>query len=115
LPAKIKDGFDLKADGGYFIAHHLFIEQALNTFQILRIKKFLILKFGISEVGERHRKGVKLFNGVLSSEKVYQSFLLEIKTTEGIACSRLRATRFISFLRDSNISRNLIFLLNLRK
>jgi hypothetical protein len=50
---------------------------------ILRIKKFLILKLGINQGGERHRKGVKLFNGVQASEKVYQSFLLEIKNKEG--------------------------------
>lgn len=41
-------------------------------------------EFGINEGGGgRHRKGVKLFNGVQASEKVYQSFLLEIKNKGG--------------------------------
>ncbi|CAA9425545.1 MAG: Acetylornithine deacetylase/Succinyl-diaminopimelate desuccinylase and related deacylases [uncultured Pyrinomonadaceae bacterium] len=41
-------------------------------------------EFGINEGGGgRHRKGVKLFNGVQASEKVYQSFLLEVKNKGG--------------------------------
>ena len=41
-------------------------------------------EFGINEGGGgRHRKGVKLFNGVQASEKVYQSFLLEAKNKGG--------------------------------
>ncbi len=41
-------------------------------------------EFGINEgAGGRHRKGVKLFNGVQASEKVYQSFLLEVKNKGG--------------------------------
>jgi acetylornithine deacetylase/succinyl-diaminopimelate desuccinylase-like protein len=41
-------------------------------------------EFGINEGGGgRHRKSVKLFNGVQASEKVYQSFLLEIKNKGG--------------------------------
>ena len=41
-------------------------------------------EFGINEGGGgRHRKGAKLFNGVQASEKVYQSFLLEIKNKGG--------------------------------
>ena len=40
--------------------------------------------FGINEGGGgRHRKSVKLFNGVQASEKVYQSFLLEVKNKGG--------------------------------
>jgi len=41
-------------------------------------------EFGINEGGGgRHRKNVKLFNGVQASEKVYQSFLLEVKNKGG--------------------------------
>jgi acetylornithine deacetylase/succinyl-diaminopimelate desuccinylase-like protein len=41
-------------------------------------------EFGINEGGGgRHRKGAKLFNGVQASEKVYQSFLLEVKNKGG--------------------------------
>lgn len=41
-------------------------------------------ELGINEGGGgRHRKGVKLFNGVQASEKVYQSFLLEAKNKGG--------------------------------
>ncbi|MFN2393541.1 MAG: M20/M25/M40 family metallo-hydrolase [Pyrinomonadaceae bacterium] len=41
-------------------------------------------EFGINEGGGgRHRKGVKLFNGVQASEKIYQSFLLEVKNKGG--------------------------------
>ena len=41
-------------------------------------------EFGINEGGGgRHRKGVKLFNGVQASEKVYQSFQLEVKNKGG--------------------------------
>ena len=41
-------------------------------------------EFGINEGGGgRHRKGIKLFNGVQASEKVYQSFLLEVKNKGG--------------------------------
>jgi acetylornithine deacetylase/succinyl-diaminopimelate desuccinylase-like protein len=41
-------------------------------------------EFGINEGGGgKHRKGVKLFNGVQASEKVYQSFLLEVKNKGG--------------------------------
>lgn len=41
-------------------------------------------EIGINEGGGgRHRKGIKLFNGVQASEKVYQSFLLEIKNKGG--------------------------------
>lgn len=41
-------------------------------------------EFGINEGGGgRHRKGVPLFNGVQASEKVYQSFLLEVKNKGG--------------------------------
>ena len=41
-------------------------------------------EFGINEGGGgRHRKGAKLFNGAQASEKVYQSFLLEIKNKGG--------------------------------
>ncbi len=41
-------------------------------------------EFGINEGGGgRHRKGVKLFNGVQASEKVYQSFMLEAKNKGG--------------------------------
>jgi acetylornithine deacetylase/succinyl-diaminopimelate desuccinylase-like protein len=41
-------------------------------------------EFGINEGGGgRHRKGVKLFNGVQASEKVYQSFMLEVKNKGG--------------------------------
>ncbi|MBC7932972.1 MAG: M20/M25/M40 family metallo-hydrolase [Rubrivivax sp.] len=41
-------------------------------------------EFGINEGGGgRHRKGVALFNGVQASEKVYQSFLLEVKNKGG--------------------------------
>jgi acetylornithine deacetylase/succinyl-diaminopimelate desuccinylase-like protein len=40
--------------------------------------------FGINEGGGgRHRKGVKLFNGLQASEKVYQSFTLEVKNKGG--------------------------------
>jgi acetylornithine deacetylase/succinyl-diaminopimelate desuccinylase-like protein len=38
-------------------------------------------EFGINEGGGgRHRKGTKLFNGLQASEKVYQSFLLEVNS-----------------------------------
>jgi acetylornithine deacetylase/succinyl-diaminopimelate desuccinylase-like protein len=41
-------------------------------------------EFGINEGGGgKHRQGVKLFNGVQASEKVYQSFLLEVKNKGG--------------------------------
>jgi acetylornithine deacetylase/succinyl-diaminopimelate desuccinylase-like protein len=41
-------------------------------------------ELGINEGGGgRHRKGVPLFNGVQASEKVYQSFLLEVKNKGG--------------------------------
>ncbi len=41
-------------------------------------------ELGINEgAGGRHRKGVKLFNGVQASEKVYQSFMLEVKNKGG--------------------------------
>lgn len=41
-------------------------------------------EFGINEGGGgKHRKGVKLFNAVQASEKVYQSFLLEVKNKGG--------------------------------
>ncbi len=41
-------------------------------------------ELGINEGGGgRHRTGVKLFNGVQASEKVYQSFLLEVKNKGG--------------------------------
>ncbi|MCA1635320.1 MAG: M20/M25/M40 family metallo-hydrolase [Acidobacteria bacterium] len=41
-------------------------------------------ELGINEGGGgRHRKGVKLFNGVQASEKVYQSFMLEVKNKGG--------------------------------
>ncbi len=41
-------------------------------------------EFGINEGGGgRHRKGTKLFNGLQASEKVYQSFLLEVKNKGG--------------------------------
>lgn len=41
-------------------------------------------EFGINEGGGgRHRKGVPLFNGVQASEKVYQSFQLEVKSKGG--------------------------------
>ena len=41
-------------------------------------------ELGINEGGGgRHRKGVPLFNGVQASEKVYQSFMLEVKNKGG--------------------------------
>lgn len=41
-------------------------------------------EFGINEGGGgRYRKDVKLFNGVQASEKVYQSFLLEVRNKGG--------------------------------
>ncbi|HEU4595896.1 MAG TPA: M20/M25/M40 family metallo-hydrolase [Pyrinomonadaceae bacterium] len=41
-------------------------------------------EFGVNEGGGgRYRKGVKLFNGVQASEKVYQSFMLEVKNKGG--------------------------------
>lgn len=41
-------------------------------------------EFGINEGGGgRHRKGQKLFNGLQASEKVYQSFRLEVKNKGG--------------------------------
>ncbi|GAC1405181.1 MAG: hypothetical protein NVSMB56_19610 [Pyrinomonadaceae bacterium] len=41
-------------------------------------------EFGINEGGGgKMRKGVRLFNGVQASEKVYQSFLLEVKNKGG--------------------------------
>ena len=41
-------------------------------------------EFGINEGGGgRYRKGVNLFNGVQASEKVYQSFMLEVKNKGG--------------------------------
>lgn len=41
-------------------------------------------ELGINEGGGgRHRNGVKLFNGVQASEKVYQSFQLEVKNKGG--------------------------------
>ncbi|HWC78060.1 MAG TPA: M20/M25/M40 family metallo-hydrolase, partial [Blastocatellia bacterium] len=41
-------------------------------------------EFGINEGGGgRHRKGVKLLNGVQASEKIYQSFLLEVRNKGG--------------------------------
>ncbi|MBA3242930.1 MAG: M20/M25/M40 family metallo-hydrolase [Acidobacteria bacterium] len=41
-------------------------------------------ELGINEGGGgRHRKGIPLFNGVQASEKVYQSFLLEVKNKGG--------------------------------
>ena len=41
-------------------------------------------EFGINEGGGgRYRKDVKLFNGVQASEKVYQSFMLEVKNKGG--------------------------------
>lgn len=41
-------------------------------------------EFGINEGGGgRHRKGVKLFHGVQASEKVFQSFMLEVKNKGG--------------------------------
>ncbi|MGI9106388.1 MAG: M20/M25/M40 family metallo-hydrolase, partial [Pyrinomonadaceae bacterium] len=41
-------------------------------------------ELGINEGGGgRHRKGVKLFNGLQASEKVYQSFQLEVKNKGG--------------------------------
>lgn len=41
-------------------------------------------ELGINEGGGgRHRKGVKLFNGVQASEKVYQSFTLEVRNKGG--------------------------------
>jgi acetylornithine deacetylase/succinyl-diaminopimelate desuccinylase-like protein len=41
-------------------------------------------ELGINEGGGgRHRKGVKLFNGLQASEKVYQSFMLEAKNKGG--------------------------------
>jgi acetylornithine deacetylase/succinyl-diaminopimelate desuccinylase-like protein len=47
-------------------------------------RDLLDAEFGINEGGGgRHRKGVKLFNGVQASEKVYQSFLLEAKNKGG--------------------------------
>lgn len=47
-------------------------------------RDLLDAEFGINEGGGgRHRKGVKLFNGVQASEKVYQSFLLEVKNKGG--------------------------------
>ncbi|MCP9496411.1 MAG: M20/M25/M40 family metallo-hydrolase [Pyrinomonadaceae bacterium MAG19_C2-C3] len=51
------------------------------------IKNHLALvdaELGINEGGGgRHRQGVKLFNGVQASEKVYQSFQLEVKNKGG--------------------------------
>lgn len=47
-------------------------------------RDLIAAEFGINEGGGgRHRKGVKLFNGVQASEKVYQSFLLEVKNKGG--------------------------------
>ena len=47
-------------------------------------RDLLDAEFGINEGGGgRHRKGIKLFNGVQASEKVYQSFLLEVKNKGG--------------------------------
>lgn len=41
-------------------------------------------ELGINEGGGgRHRKGVRIFNGVQASEKVYQSFQLEVKNKGG--------------------------------
>lgn len=53
-------------------------------FLIKNHRDLIDAEFGINEGGGgRHRKGVKLFNGVQASEKVYQSFLLEVKNKGG--------------------------------
>ncbi len=53
-------------------------------FLIKNHRDLLDAEFGINEGGGgRHRKGVKLFNGVQASEKVYQSFRLEVKNKGG--------------------------------
>jgi acetylornithine deacetylase/succinyl-diaminopimelate desuccinylase-like protein len=47
-------------------------------------RDLLDAEFGINEGGGgRYRKGVNLFNGVQASEKVYQSFMLEVKNKGG--------------------------------
>jgi acetylornithine deacetylase/succinyl-diaminopimelate desuccinylase-like protein len=47
-------------------------------------RELIAAEFGINEGGGgRHRKGVKLFNGVQASEKIYQSFRLEVKDKGG--------------------------------
>jgi len=47
-------------------------------------RRLVDAEFGINEGGGgRHRKGTPLFNGVQASEKVYQSFTLEVRNKGG--------------------------------